>query len=284
MSNTTASLPDDILYQILLELPDIDSLIAVIENCRYLRDIFSLYPYQILRSLLKKSCTRTNPSLIPSQFAQVYRELIRVMTLTCVQPQTLYRLVTDAWELFQAQRIEDILIPVVRMLALLFDEKELTSSAIDLLEKLWDGITPFEWSGWTAYSSPEKQRRIRRRMEEGVLTPIRSLLTDLYLLDLKPKYREKLISFSKISTPSDDGVGKIVAVEKEIRPSEEHLYDDDNELGISGLIFKDRSPYPPVLYVSVHYWPQKCMTGGPDSEGQRLLAYQFRYSVARTIL
>lgn len=179
------TLPPEIRFLILENLPDLYSLQSAIES-RVMGDI-SAHRLRQLKSSIFQSEMLDYENNRRRQGGKIFRELL-------IADREEFEL---AWPAFKEGKSEELLIPAAIHSARRYVESDRTDCAIDLLKRIWDKAPPFGWStipdGRTGGSALRfaRARAERRRLERvPTLFPLGKYL--LSLLTEDQEFRESV--------------------------------------------------------------------------------------------
>lgn len=134
-------LPPELITEILVELPDIESLHSVLSTCYTLCSVFQESQLRVISSLFHRTVSLDSDHGIYNALQM----LKFIITRKIIRRDVALLMFKTAWPLFAAKQYEQMLFPFGRALAWSLVKNEKQPDAIQVLQDIWKEEQPFSW-------------------------------------------------------------------------------------------------------------------------------------------
>ncbi|KAI5920124.1 hypothetical protein F4810DRAFT_449289 [Camillea tinctor] len=133
------SLPVEIIWRILKELPTLDQLFAAVQVCRHMHDSYLELSRDLVLGIVRNQISEARGYRV----GHIYREIIFVIRHDFIPRPVAREVLELGWDLFQKLQLGEILIPLGSALAETFRKQSNSAEATAILERMWHCATPF---------------------------------------------------------------------------------------------------------------------------------------------
>jgi hypothetical protein len=135
-------LPPELIADIFVQLPDLESVQSVISTCRTFCTVFQESQLRLVRSLLHRTVHLESDDSIYNGL----QTLKFIITRKIIRRDVALSMFKTVWPLFVERRYDQLLMPFARALAWSLATNGKQADAIQLLQDVWEEEAPFSWT------------------------------------------------------------------------------------------------------------------------------------------